>query len=72
MFLKSDYRDRAIGLIAAFAVLITGAIATGAITPVPRKAIDAERRSGPLIDHADAKRADDRSCGPQCGCGTVC
>ena len=50
MFLERCYENRAVGLVAAVAVLITGAIATGAIdtkgfapapAPAPVKAIDA-------------------------------
>jgi hypothetical protein len=71
MFLKSDYRDRGIGLIAAFAVLITGAISTGAITPAPVKAIDALPRTSPL-GGPEAKTADDCSSGLRCKCDTYC
>jgi hypothetical protein len=46
MFLREDYRDRAIGLIGAFAVLITGVIATNALT------------AAPVVSTADAVRAD--------------
>lgn len=31
MFLRRDYRDQAIGLVAAFALLITGVVVTGAV-----------------------------------------
>ena len=35
MLMKSDYRDRAVGLVGAFAVLIIGIIATGALANAP-------------------------------------
>lgn len=35
MLMKSDYRDRALGLVGAFAVLIIGIIATGALASPP-------------------------------------
>jgi hypothetical protein len=35
MFLKRDYRDRAIGLVGGFAVLIAGALLTGQLAAKP-------------------------------------
>lgn len=35
MFLRKDYRDRALGLMAAFLLLITAIVASGAIEPAP-------------------------------------
>ena len=35
MFLRRNYRQRAIGLAGALLVLITGVVATGAMSPAP-------------------------------------
>jgi hypothetical protein len=50
MFLRRDYRNQAIGLVAAFALLITGVIVTGAVAKPagnePRPAVLAESPDG--------------------------
>jgi hypothetical protein len=52
--------------------LIMGAIATGAISPAPVKAIDAVPRTSPAFARPEARRADDCSSGLRCKCDTYC
>jgi hypothetical protein len=35
MFLRREYRNRAVGLVAAYAVLIAGIVVSGALDPAP-------------------------------------
>jgi len=66
MFLRREYRDRAVGLIAAYAVLITGVVATEAFEPAPMHATEA------ALDRSKTKRADDCSSALQCRSDIVC
>ena len=53
MLLSRDYRDRAIGLVAAFAVLATGIAVTGSLA----KPHSQQLRAAPLVESQDGKRA---------------
>lgn len=58
MFVKNDYRDRAIGLVAAFAVLAVGINLTDALA-APRTPEPAQ--SALIAQHAKEMRASDCS-----------
>jgi hypothetical protein len=51
MFLSRDYRDRAIGLVAAVAVLATGITVTGALAKPRSEGL----RAAPLAERRDEK-----------------
>ena len=68
MFLRREYRNRAIGLIAAYAVLITGVVTSEAFDRTPTKGasttavrtIDAPMHATEAaLDRSKTKRADD-------------
>ena len=63
MFLRRKYRDRAIGLVGAYAVLITGVFASGALESPPEKGSPTR---------IETKRADDCSSALQERSDSVC
>jgi hypothetical protein len=60
MFLRREYRNRAIGLLGAYAVLITGVVTSGAFELAPKKSAPMHATEAAL-DRSKTKRADDCS-----------
>ena len=65
MFLRRDYRNRAIGLIGAYALLLAGIVASGTFD-APRAGVRA------IVEHPETKRADDCSSALEDRRETVC
>ena len=76
MYLRANYRNRAIGLLGALAVLILGVWATGAITSTVEashtEAVHAVTQPAAAPAGRAARRADDCASALQCRCDVVC
>jgi hypothetical protein len=70
MLLRPEYRDRAVGLIGAYAVLIAGIVLSGALESVPAKS--AMRATEAALDRAKTARTEDCSTALQCRPEIIC
>lgn len=70
MFLNREYRGRAIGLAAAYAVLVAGIVFTRTLDLAP--ASRASMVTSPTIDRPQTTRAEDFASAPRVCTDTVC
>ena len=70
MFVSREIRNRAAGLIAAYAVVIAGIALTGALKPAPAKT--ATQTTEATLERAKTKRADECSSALQDRSDSVC
>ena len=67
---RREYRDRAVGLVGAYAVLIAGIAFSGALDPAPEK--HAMKPTEAALDRAKTKKAHDCSYALDCRSDTFC
>jgi hypothetical protein len=70
MLLRRECRDRAVGLIGAYAVLLAGVVFSGALDPPPAKSDLPSREAS--LEPAKSKGTDVCTSALECRSGTFC